>query len=212
VGEKKEKARGFWLNSHLLPPPRTRTERGREAARAWPAGGDSRRAGPRQRPGGGGKWRGLHGHSIPLPTLGRDGVWRRVLRRRRTGGGGARCGGAVGGRGARQARLVRCGAARRWWRPFIGVVGRFPGKKSSRRPWRKPQQGGPRRPVRRRLRRGDASAQRLVQSRPNSAGDRTARAAMRRVGQLRRPVRAASKRPARAAGRRGARRGCCGGA
>jgi hypothetical protein len=80
---KREKLGGFRLNNHLLPPPRFRTERGREAARGRPAGGNCRRAGPRRRSGSSAKRRGLHGYSIPLPTLGWDGVQKWVL-----GGGG----------------------------------------------------------------------------------------------------------------------------
>jgi hypothetical protein len=40
-------------------------QRGREAARSWPAGGDSRRAGPRQRPGDGGNGEGFKGIRFP---------------------------------------------------------------------------------------------------------------------------------------------------
>jgi hypothetical protein len=53
-----------------------------------------------------------------------------------------------GARMAVEARLAMCGTARRWCRPFIGAVGRFPGKISLRRPWRWLRQGGPRRPSR----------------------------------------------------------------
>jgi hypothetical protein len=43
-----------------------------------------------------------------------------------------------------EARLARCGAVRGWCWPFIGDVGRFPGKISLRRPRRRLRQGGPR--------------------------------------------------------------------
>jgi hypothetical protein len=135
---KRKRPGGFRLNSHLLPPPRIITERGREAARVRPAGGDCRRAGPRQRPGCGGKWRGRRGRLIPTLILGRGGARRRLHRRRRTGGGGARgrrrSGAQPRGEGGRGdawqpgERLTPfIGGGRRFGRGFFSSSGSFDG-------------------------------------------------------------------------------------
>jgi hypothetical protein len=90
VGGKRRKVRGFFGKT-TLSFPFLNPEQRRGGGSSGAAGcGDCRRAGPRQRPGGGGKWRGRRGGLIPTLTLGRGGARRRLHRRWRTGGGGAR--------------------------------------------------------------------------------------------------------------------------
>jgi hypothetical protein len=101
LGGKRRRFRGFSAKRPSPSSPSILNREGKEAARGQPAGGDCRRAGPRRRSGCRVKRRGRQGGSILLPTLGCDGVQRRILGRWRTRGGGA------WGSGARVLRKER---------------------------------------------------------------------------------------------------------
>jgi hypothetical protein len=140
---KKRKVGGFGQKGLLLPPsPIQNRERG--ASSGGRSGGRGRRRSrPWWRSGSGSKWRGGRGGSIPVLTLSWGGAGRWIGGRRWFacwrlwwwhGGVQGGCGGSI----------ARCGAARGWCWPFIGVIGRFPGKISLRRPRHRLRQGGPR--------------------------------------------------------------------